>query len=237
MLLSQTCQSCAEAFLRLFYPEHCGSCSGFLDLDETILCRNCSSKVKGLRYSVEDMLTDERHAGLDHVWSLYRYEEPLKGILTAIKFSGQRRLLRFFRGPLADVTALLQSESGYDGIVPIPLDRKRFLEREYNQSELIATLIEKTYVQKARRTKLQGRLLRKPFASQPQSQLHRSQRLVNLYGAFEVRSRESLQGKSFLLVDDILTTGATAQEAARALKSRGAKRVDMLTLARTERSR
>lgn len=230
MQASITLQSYTEAFLRLFFPEHCGACQGFLNLDEQILCHSCEGKLNGLQYSVDEMLSDESPAGLDHVWSLYRYEEPLKSILTAVKFSGKRRLLKIFRPSLNESAGLFQAETDYEAIIPIPLDRKRFLEREYNQSELIAAMIAKSDW-----TRLETGLLKKPHASPAQSRLHRTERLANLYGAFEVRGSKKLTGKSFLLVDDILTTGATAQEAARVLKSRGAKRVDMITLARTER--
>ena len=61
----------------------------------------------------------------------------------------------------------------------------------------------------------------------------REERVINIYGVFKVSSAKQTEGKSFLLVDDVLTTGATASEAARTLKKAGAKRVDLFALAKT----
>lgn len=221
----------AEAFLRLIYPATCGVCERLLELEEEGICGVCKSQLEGLRFSLEEAVLPGRFRALDEGWSLYPYASPAKEILAGIKFLKKRWLVRVFREALASLLAAVTSQASYDMLVPIPMDRAKLYEREFNQSELIAGLAAKqSGISLARKT------LRKRRSSFPQSQLSREEREVNLRGAFQVWASERIRGRYVLLVDDIFTTGATAEEAARTLKDAGAKRVDLLTLARTEPS-
>ncbi len=121
-----------------------------------------------------------------------------------------------------------------DLIAPVPLHRWRLIGRRYNQSALLALEL--------------GRLAQKPAlpdllarrrATPSQGHLGPAQRRANVAGAFAVRPRRvaDIPGKRVLLVDDVLTTGATAEECARVLTRAGAAAVDVLTLARVNRPR
>jgi len=114
-------------------------------------------------------------------------------------------------------------------MVPIPLDPKRLLERQFNQAELLAACLARALEIPVRK------VLRKKYSTPTQSRLNQKEREVNLYQVFKVSNVRNLKGKKILLVDDILTTGATVREAARALKAHGAKRVDVFALACTSR--
>ena len=123
----------------------------------------------------------------------------------------------------------ITGDTPYDAVIPVPIHLSRLVDREFNQSALIAAK-----VAASSGTPLDLSRLQKRFATPSQNQLFREERKVNLYKAFKISAAQTVKGKRFLLVDDILTTGATAEEIARTLKEQGAEQVDLFTLARTE---
>jgi ComF family protein len=112
-------------------------------------------------------------------------------------------------------------------VIPVPLSRRRQRERGFNQAELVARAV-------SRETgiRLVRRVLAKTSERPPQAGLSAAARRKNAAGAYRARLPASLRGKAVLLVDDVMTTGATADAAARALLRGGARAVDVLTLAR-----
>jgi ComF family protein len=150
----------------------------------------------------------------------------LRQLIHEFKYSGVSPLAGKL-GPL--LSRALPRERKFDVIVPLPLHWSKRLERGFNQSELLATVL-------SRRTGIpvvQG--LRRRRKTAPQAGLTRAQRRSNVAGAFEARDRERINGRHVLLIDDVLTTGATASVCAAVLKRAGAKRVSVLTLARADR--
>lgn len=111
-------------------------------------------------------------------------------------------------------------------IVPVPLHRRRRRERGYNQAELLARTIAKAAGVPV------VEMLVKVKDRPPQAELEASSRWRNAAGAYRARIPESLRGKDLLLVDDVLTTGATVETCVRALVRSGAGAVDVLTVAR-----
>ena len=153
-----------------------------------------------------------------------RYEGPLREALHALKFGGRRALAR----PLADLL-LEQCGAALPGdvaaVVPVPLARDRERARGFNQAGLIAERL-------ARRLglPLERRWLVRVRATAPQTELAAAERRANVRGAF--RAVPDVRGRHVLLVDDVLTTGATLAECARAAAAAGAARVGVLTVAR-----
>jgi ComF family protein len=117
---------------------------------------------------------------------------------------------------------------GIDVVVPVPLSRLRLLSRRFNQAGILAQEL-------SRRTGLavDAHLLQRSRFTKTQVGLTHDQRRRNLAGAFRVRRNRqaALEGRNVLLVDDVITTGATVEACARALKRAGAARVDVLALA------
>ncbi len=156
------------------------------------------------------------------------YTWPWRGLLARFKFQAQPGWDR----PLA---LLLRSSSGAedllheaDAVLPMPLSRERLAERGYNPSWQLARLL-------APQRADTGLLLRIRHSA-PQSTLPRSERLRNLQGAFALEPLRAAQvrGRHLLLVDDVMTSGATLHSAAQALRQAGAARVSALVFARTE---
>ncbi len=165
--------------------------------------------------------------GYDGAYSFGFYDGTLRRLIHLFKFDRVASLA----GPLGgDLVRALPPDRQFDVIVPMPLHWYRRWQRGFNQSELLAAAV-------GRRMGLpvvKGTLRRKRHVA-PQSGLSRAARRRNVAGLFSVSDRAAVAGRRVLLVDDVLTTGATAQAAARALKSAGAAQIFVLTLARADR--
>lgn len=149
------------------------------------------------------------------------YEGALAEAINQLKFHGVKRLSKHLGRLLLslDLPAM-------DGIVPVPLNIKRLRERGFNQSLLIARVISKKI-----RVPLLMDILLKKKETPPQIGLSAKERLLNLKKAFEVKG--DVNDLRFLLVDDVMTTGATVTECSKMLMKAGAKEVIVLTLARS----
>ncbi|MCK5082022.1 MAG: ComF family protein [Candidatus Omnitrophica bacterium] len=114
----------------------------------------------------------------------------------------------------------------FEQIVPMPLFPSRLRERGYNQSQLLAQEIGQRY-----KIKLSLNNLVRARETEHQARLSEKERWTNIHGAFRIKNRIEFSGKNILIIDDLLTTGATASEAAHTVKDAGAKTVGILTLA------
>lgn len=217
-----------EAFIRLFYPATCEVCRTTLDLEEKILCRHCAGSLDALAWPMETALVDERFEHLDHVWTVYAYDSPVKELLHGVKYARKDYLLKACQQRAIGLAQAVTSDFWYNAILPIPIDRMKLIQRHFNQAEILATMLEPWLTPRIERS-----LLIKHRSIPSQTSMSQCERAINVYGAFKLRHSSKVRGASFLLLDDVLTTGATANEAARLLKLHGAKRVDFLALART----
>ena len=129
----------------------------------------------------------------------------------------------------AYLTRALPLDEPFDAVAPIPLHWARHFQRGFNQAELLAGEI-------ARRRSIPVlRAVRRVRATRTQTGLSNAKRRQNVAGAFRARRRCSVRGLRILLVDDVMTTGATGSACAAALKRAGAKSVTLLTVARVDR--
>ena len=156
-----------------------------------------------------------------------RYDGITRSLVHRLKYGDRLELARALGVMMVRAGAELLADA--DVVVPVPLHRWRLWRRRFNQAMALASVISRT-----------SRVACDPFAlarvksTQPQVGLTKSQRAENLQGAFRVptEARPRLRGKRVLVVDDVLTTGATANAAARALLRGGARAVDVLAFAR-----
>lgn len=155
----------------------------------------------------------------------YSGERPDTPLVQAIRHLKYRRDVSLAR-TLGEVLADQVPEGiAIDSIVPVPLHKTRLRWRGFNQAVLLARPLEQR-----RSWHLDFDLLRRTRETAPQVGLDETERSRNLRGAFSVRS--ACRGRRVLLVDDVYTTGATANECARVLRRAGARSVDVLVLAR-----
>jgi ComF family protein len=155
------------------------------------------------------------------------YDQTLRAAIHALKFKAAVSLADPLGGLLFDTFQRYWAVGDIDVVAPVPLHRHRFRRRGFNQAYLLVrrwTLPGETIIVRD--------LLVRTRATEPQTGLDSRQRRINIKDAFAVNRRGQSAGKRVLLVDDVLTTGATADACAAALVRDGARRVDVLTLAR-----
>lgn len=204
-------------------PVHCAECGHKLASFEIQLgiCRECLDKLR--LFSGQALLKMEglHEQHFDAVYGVALYEGMIKDWIYRMKYYGERQLAF----PLVELVMAHGLHGDWDGIIPIPLHRERLEKRGYNQAGLIAEgvafYLGRPYVEGLARVK----------ATAPQNQLRLSERQANVQGIFALRPGFAVAGKEWLLVDDIFTTGATVNEAAKVLKLGGARRVDVCVLA------
>ena len=202
------CTSCEASLPRARRPR-CERC--WLPKAEAAPCRHCL----------------ERPLALDAVRALYRYEEGPRRLVHALKYRDQSALASL----MGQAMASLAREEGLaaDLVVPVPLAGARARQRGYNQAALlakaIASEIEAPIVEALRRRR----------SAPPQAQSATAEaRRRNVESAFAARRPELIAAKRVLLVDDVVTTGATLDACARVLRSAGAREVMAITFARED---
>ncbi|MGA9424839.1 MAG: phosphoribosyltransferase family protein, partial [Terracidiphilus sp.] len=167
------------------------------------------------------------------------YEERMRAAIHALKYDRMHPAARRMGAKLAEAVAKLAGEAPNELlVVPVPLHRTKYAERGFNQARVLAV-----YAMRAlRRSHPEWKLTLAPStlmrlrATGTQAGLTPRQRRINVRGAFRVENSAAVRNKHMLLVDDILTTGATARAAARTLKQAGAATVWVATLARAGRA-
>ena len=154
------------------------------------------------------------------------YDDGSRGVITGFKYADRTLLAPVLGRWMARAGAGLLSTA--DALVPIPLHRWRLFTRRYNQSVLLAKVI----AEQSGVPVVVDQLIRVRHTPSQSSRSRRG-RLRNMQGAFAVNPRApSLIGRRLIIIDDVMTTGATIGEGARVLRLAGAARVDALTLAR-----
>jgi len=232
-----------QDLLTWVFPVFCLGCQRTLDRPPPLgLCIFCRGRLKGLagpRCPTCGAAIDtagqaagrrcepcrERPPAFERLFSAWSYEAPLDAVVRGLKF----RRLDYLGPPLGQAVAerLGPALEGFDLVTPVPLHWRRQWRRGFNQAERIAS-----GVARQRRSPLR-RLLRRHRATAAQSGLPRPQRLLNPRHSFRRRRGCRVDGRSILLIDDVATTGATLDAAARCLREGGAKRVSAVTVGRT----
>lgn len=162
---------------------------------------------------------------LDGAAAVARYRGGAKRLVKALKFRGETRLAAPMAGLMAERYRNSHFFGAVDVLLPVSLHGERLLRRGFDQSVLLARTLSGLTALPVR----EG-TLRRTRTTSPQANLRRAERLINLDGVFE--AAEKLDGERVLLIDDVLTTGATVADCARACRQAGAARVYALTFAR-----
>lgn len=206
-LAGPLCGQCLRT-LRPMGPPWCGRCCR--PLRSGACCRDCRDK----------------KSSLECLRAAFAYRRSIPYLLHAFKYRGRISAGKALAGWMAGMLPRFPEISGADAVVPVPLHPKRLRERGFNQASLLALETAAIY------SKPVEEILQRTRDTLPQWRLTRSRRSENLREAFEVRCGARLDGKSFLLVDDVYTTGATLESCAQTLKAAGAARICAYVLAR-----
>jgi ComF family protein len=213
----------------------CGPCWGGLNFIAAPLCRTCG---RPFEFDPSGAANDETVCGaciarpplFSAARSALAYDDASRRLILGFKRADRTHAAPAFARWMARAGAGLLAEA--DIVAPVPLHWSRLLARRYNQSALLANALAK----QSGKTALPD-LLRRRRRTPSQGGLGRSARFRNVAGAFSVapRHKARLTDRHVLLVDDVLTTGATVEACAKALLRAGAAQVSVLTLARVLR--
>jgi len=225
-------QSYTSGLLHLFFPQLCAGCHRPLLREETLLCLGCNLELPRCGFHDQpDNAAAARLAGripFQHATSFAHFvtDGLLQHLLHRMKYQGQksigRQLGRLFAWDLEQTSW----HKEIDLIIPVPLHPKKERQRGYNQSALIAGSMAAVW------GIAQGeQLLRRVRFTESQTKKSREERIANVAGAFALPKPEKLRGKHILLLDDVLTTGATLEAAAQALLQVPDVKISIATIA------
>lgn len=204
-----------EALLDLLFPQRCILCGALLDGAEIDLCRACRTE------SPECPVSRTKFSFLDSWLAVWYYEGKVRSSLLRFKFRRARRYAGGY-GRLLAMRLMTEHPEGFDILTWVPISWRRKLERGYDQVELLAASVGRELGLEPQRT------LKKVRNNLPQSSLSgQAVRRANVLGVYRCVCPETVRGKRILLLDDIVTTGATAGECARVLLTAGAKEVHL----------
>jgi len=199
--------------LKFIDSPQCAAC-GFpfpYELGVDVLCGNCTAKTPRF----------------NRARAAFIYDDISRQPILSLKHSGQTHGLTIFAQQLKRAGRELLI--GADRLVPVPLHPRRLRERRFNQAALLARALSR-----AVNIPLDTKSLVRVKATGSQGGKTASARRRNMQGAFRVNpaQRSDIKGQNFILIDDVMTTGATVEACAATLKRAGAARIDVLTLAR-----
>jgi len=231
-----------SGFISLFLPDKCPFCRTLLDIrgkEIPGLCPACEEDIQWLlppccprcgrpfpKGSTSHLCSDCLQGKLyyDRGRAAVWYQGVFASAIQRFKYQGEINLA----GPLAWFWNKINMEDfSFEAIIPVPLHPARLRERGFNQALLLGRVLGKSQGKP-----VLPKVLRRIRNTIPQVQLDHSEREKNVRGAFAVRKQREIMDKNLLLIDDVLTTGATVNECARVLKKSGAGEITILTLAR-----
>lgn len=214
-----TCNICeTEIFDEGYF---CEKCAKKLPFNNKCICEHCGRRVK---QTTEYCTTCKgRLVFLDKCRSVFVYEDPVSKLVLKAKYNNGIYLLNAFAEYMEHV--YYENYFCADGLCFVPMTKKRLKYRGYNQSKILAELLSE---------KINVPVLDciiKTKDTQRQAKLNKKERMKNLEGSFKIADKKLVRNKSLLIIDDVTTTGATAECIASALKKSGAKQVFLLTVA------
>jgi len=217
-------------------PRHCEICGSFIGEQKTILefiCNDCLLNLPPapppdeimnkliLNFEADELSISRAYC----LFSVVRNFEIME-VIYSLKYRGFTRIGTEFGRELGSVVKKYRDIS-YDGIIPVPIHHARRRERGFNQSEIIARAVSEVLG-----CPVKTKVIKRKKYTPSQTTLSKSERRKNVDNIFvPFNSNEELYNLSFLLIDDVLTTGSTLNSLATSLLERGARRVDCAALA------
>ncbi len=226
LLFPPFCLGCARRLESSRPPLFCADCYADIAFIRSPCCRCCGIPFStGVDHLCGNCLSG--HSAFDLARSLLHYRPPVSTVIRSVKFSGHLTGMATL-GALAAQSEIMPLLAEPDLVIPVPLHISRLRERGFNQALVIARGCFPQW-----KNRIINNLLLRRRATLPQSLLTGKLRRTNLKKVFNLCAPHRVVGKRILLVDDVFTTGSTVNECSKVLRSAGAARIDVFTLARS----
>lgn len=210
----------------------CRDCLEKIIFIQNAHCDLCGKPLKGMIFEKTDFIPKincgckNKKQYFSYVRAIGMYEGVLKDLIHILKFKKKIRIAKLFIKWLNEYIEKYFNLKEIDLLIPVPLHKKKLLARGFNQAVLLVEGINKKY-----KIPHQCNNLIRVRATQPQFELNKKQRYLNLKDAFKVKFAHKIKEKKILLIDDLCTTGITINECAKILIKAGAKEVFGFTVA------
>lgn len=209
--------------LDLIYPPVCGVCG---KLDKNSICKKCEIRLnRQAIFGIDDYSRKMRFFS-EHIY-IFKYDGEIRKMLLKYKFNDKSYIYHTFVNFLKKNEKICVQIKKYDIIIPVPISLKRFKQRGYNQSKLIAKKMAKVM-----NLNYADNVLIKTKNNIAQSLLEEHDRECNVNGVYELKNSKKIKQKNILLIDDIYTTGSTVNECSRILKKADVNKIGIFTLAK-----
>lgn len=211
--MKETVRTLADFLQKLLFPPRCPVCSRVLGFVPT--CERCAPLIPKLLRRELVSLSLHMLPMLEQVYAPFEYQPPMKKPLLLAKYEARRDIMRFFADYMAQ--GVEDAHWNVDIIVPVPSHPRSVRKRGHDTALMFAQEL-------AQKLELpvEPHALKKVYMTKEQHSLTKEARQSNLLGAFAVEQGERVRGRRILLVDDVLTTGATLNECAKMLLGAGA---------------
>ncbi len=229
--------SILQTFVGLLFPKICLSCDEHLLDSEQYLCSHCSKSLNFLedfcqicgapKTTRECKVCQTNKFLFDKARSVFMFNKVVQNLIHEFKYNEMTRIAKFFGKLSQEYNEKFQPFDHIDFIAPVPLHKVKKRFRGFNQAEYITREISKNMDWEH----LPNLIKRKRF-TETQTKLNKEQRRKNVSFAFRINPKFEIKGKNILLVDDVFTTGATANSIAAALKEKQVNKVYVFTIAR-----
>lgn len=217
-------------FLDFIYPPFCLACEIKLDSNAPV-CESCwetlQKRSRIRRHTGDDFTYLEDPLYMDDVITFWEYSTVIERLIHSVKYEGFKRLGRLLGILAAECLLEGLSPRKADMIIPVPLHPVRQRERGFNQSRIYAEQISQ-YAD----IPMNPKILHRIRYTKTQTELTASERQSNMRDAFKVTSSSEIQDKTVILIDDVITSGATINSCAKACLTAGARSVIGIGLAR-----
>ena len=217
------------AVLDIFFPNNCELCQKHLTHKERFICLECKFNLPYIDRHQKMLEGVQKtfwgRVDIEYVYGVYNYQKGtnVQKILQAIKYQNKTKLATHLGEMIGNQ---LPDDQTFDAIIPIPLHPKKLRQRGYNQSRFLAEGIHKSTG-----IDIVDNLVSRTKASRSQTHFSKHDRWDNVKTIFEAQGQKNLENKHLLLVDDVLTTGATVEACAAAILSKVNCKISVATLA------
>lgn len=221
--------------INLFYPKVCALCSNQLVENENVLCTFCRHDLALTNFKsfTNNKVTQSFYGKLPiekgYALLFYRKEGSTQHLIHQLKYYGKQEIGTFFGDWLGSLLATSKEFNSIDFLIPVPLHKKRLKKRGYNQ----VTTFGKRLSYHLQKPFLENYLTR-VSSTKTQTFKARFERFTNVNTKFSIRKKEKFVNKHIVLIDDVITTGATLEACANEFLTISGCKISVLTIAFTE---